>query len=159
MENSKVKIINMANAPVSVKIPAIPFQREWMGRGAVVLVEKDKLEDMMYDIGFKYMIDTGILYIEDFETKKELGIEPADATEPVNIIVLSDLDKKRYMTSMPLKEFKIQTKKLNREQLDILVDYAVANHYADFDKAKVLRDLTGRDIIQTIKLSEQNKEA
>lgn len=159
MENGKIKIINMQNHTVGVKVPSAQFNREWMGRGAAVLVDKEKMTELLYDPGFKYMIDNGILYIEDLQDKKDLGLEPEDATAPVNILVLTDVDKKRYMTAMPLKEFKVQTKKLNREQLNLLVDYAIENHYADFDKVGVLKELTGRDIIQTIRLSEQNKEA
>lgn len=157
MEN-KVKITSMTNGLVSVKVPSAQFQREWIDRGASVMVEREKLDELMYDVGFKYMIDTGMLYIEDMNVKKELGIEPEDAIAPVNVIVLSEADKKRYLTVMPLKEFKIQVAKLNKEQIDILVDYAIANHYADFDKTKVLKEISGRDIIQTIRLSEQNKE-
>jgi len=157
--NNKVKITSMTSGLVSVKVPAAQFQREWMDRGASVMVEREKLDDLMYDNGFKYMIDTGMLYIEDLAVKKELGIEPEEATAPVNIIVLSDADKKRYLTAMPLKEFKIQIGKLNKEQLDMLIDYAVANRYVDFDKTKALKEVTGRDVIQTIRLSEQNKEA
>ena len=158
MENKKVKIVNMTNGPISVKIPAASLQREWMSHGASVNVDSDKLEEMMYDIGFKYMIDTGMLYIEDMDVKINLGIEPEGATAPVNVIVLSEADKKRYMTAMPIKEFKIQIAKLNREQLGLLCDYAIANKYTDFEKAKALKEHTGRDIIQTIRLSEQNKE-
>lgn len=159
MANDKVKITSMVNNVVGVKVPAAQFQRDWMGYGSSVMIDKEKLEELMYDNGFKYMIDNGILYIEDLEVKKELGLEPEDATAPVNIIVLSDDDKKRYMTVMPLKDFKVQVKKLNHEQLNLLVDYAVAHRYADFDKVKVLKDMTGRDVIQTLRLSEQNKEA
>ena len=159
MEKDKVKITSMTRGLVSVNVPSASFYREWLNRGAVVMVERDKLDELMYDVGFKYMIDTGMLYIEDLEVKKELGIEPEDATEPVNVIVLSDEDKKRYMTTMSLKEFKTQIEKIKIEQLNALVDYAVANRYADFDKAKVLQKITGRDIIQTIRLSDQNKEA
>ena len=147
--NNKIKVINMQNHAVSVKVPAALFQREWPGRGAAVMIEKEKLEELLYDVGFKYMVDNGILYIE----------EPEDATAPVNIMVLMEADKKRYMTVMPIKDFKVQVKKLSQEQLNLLVDYAIANRYADFDKANTLKELTGRDIIQTIRLSDQNKEA
>jgi len=159
MDNNKIKITNMTSGPIGVKVPSAMFQRDWAGYGSSVLVEKDKLEELMYDIGFKYMIDKGMLYIEDMDTKKELGLEPEDATAPVNIIVLNEADKKRYMTAMPLKEFKIQVSKLSREQINLLVDYAIAHRYVDFDKTKVLKEITGRDVIQTIRLSEQNKEA
>ncbi len=159
MENNKIKVINMQNHAVSVKVPAALFQREWPGRGAAVMIEKEKLEELLYDVGFKYMVDNGILYIEDLQAKKDLGLEPEDATAPVNIMVLMEADKKRYMTVMPIKDFKVQVKKLSQEQLNLLVDYAITNRYADFDKANTLKELTGRDIIQTIRLSDQNKEA
>ena len=159
MDNTKVKIINATNSTIGVKVPAASFQRDWLGNGAAVMVEKEKLEELMYDVGFKYMIENGMLYIEDMKVKQELGLEPENATTPVNIIVLNDNDKKRYMTVMPLKDFKVQVRKLNFEQLNLLVDYAIAHRYADFDKTKVLKEITGRDIIQTIRLSEQNKEA
>ena len=51
------------------------------------------------------MIDSGMLYIEDMAVKKELGLEPEDAKEPVNIIVLSDKEMRHYIT-MPLAQFK-----------------------------------------------------
>lgn len=158
MEN-KVKITNMVNGPIKVNVPAASFRREWLGRGSSVMVEADKLEELLYDTGFKYMIDNGMLYIEDLQTKIDLGLEPQGATAPVNIIALSDADKKRYMTVMPLKDFKVQVKKLNYEQVNALIDYAIDNHHADFDKTQFLKEMTGRDIIQTIRLSEQNKEA
>lgn len=157
--NNKIKVINMQNHAVSVKVPSALFQREWPGYGAAVMIEKEKLEELLYDVGFKYMLDNGILYIEDLQAKKDLGLEPENATVPVNITVLMEADKKRYMTVMPIKDFKAQVKKLNQEQLNLLVDYAIANRYADFDKANTLKELTGRDIIQTIRLSDQNKEA
>lgn len=159
MSNEKVKVTSMTTGNVLVKVPAASFQREWLDRGASVMIEKEKLEELMYDPGFKYMIDTGILYIEDLQTKKDLGLEPETATAPVNIIVLSDADKKRYMTTMPIKDFKAAIKKLNKEQLNMLADYAIANRLVDFDKTKAIQELCGRDIIQTIRLSDMNKEA
>lgn len=155
---AKIKIKSMANSPLTVIVREIPFRHEWMGEGDVYNVEDTILDQLMYDPGFKYMIDTGMLYIEDMEVKKSLGIEPEDATEPVNVIVLTDKERRKLAINASISEFKKEVGKLNLEQVDLLVDYMIKNSLADFDKADFIKELTGRDVIQAIKLSRQNKE-
>lgn len=155
---SKVNIVNTTRGSVLVTVREIPFRHEWIAQGASFAVEHELLEQLMYDQGFKYMIDTGMLYIEDLEEKKALGIEPEEAKEPVNVIVLNDKDRRRYMVTLSLKDFKEKVKKLSYEQVMQLADYAVANRLADFEKAEFLKEICGRDIIQAIRLSSQNKE-
>jgi hypothetical protein len=156
---SKVNIVNTTRGSVFVEVREIPFRHDWTVQGAKFAVEHDVLEQLMYDKGFKYMIDTGMLYIEDMEEKKALGIEPEEAEEPVNVIVLTDKERRRYMVNLSLDEFKDKVRKLSYEQVTQLADYAVANRLADFDKAEFLKELCGRDILQAIRLSAQNKEA
>lgn len=154
----KVNIVNTTRGSVLVVVREIPFRHEWLAQGASYAVEHDLLEQLMYDKGFKYMIDTGMLYIEDLEEKKALGIEPEEAKEPVNVIVLNDKERRRYMVNLSLKEFKEKVRKLSYEQVTQLADYAVANRLADFEKAEFLKEMCGRDVIQSIRLSAQNKE-
>lgn len=156
---SKVNIVNATRGSVFVEVREIPFRHDWTVQGAKFAVEHEVLEQLMYDKGFKYIIDTGILYIEDMEEKKALGIEPEEAEEPVNVIVLTDKERRRYMVNLSLEEFKEKVRKLSYEQVTQLADYAVANRLADFDKAEFLKELCGRDILQAIRLSAQNKEA
>lgn len=66
----KIKVISKHQGSISVNIPDLRFKREWPNKGASVPIEKETLEEMMYDSGFKYMIDTGMLYIEDLEVKR-----------------------------------------------------------------------------------------
>jgi hypothetical protein len=40
------------------------------------------------------------------EVKKEYGLEPENAEEPVNIIILNEAQMKRYLTVMPFRDFK-----------------------------------------------------
>ena len=154
----KIRVISKHQGPVSVNIPDLSFKREWPNKGASVLIEKETLEEMMYDSGFKYMIDTGMLYIEDLEVKKELGLEPEDATEPVNIIVLSDNDMKRMMTAMPQFEFDAKLKTLNYEQMLALADFAIKNELGDFGKCDAIKKACGKDILTAIKLNREDKE-
>lgn len=154
----KIRIISKHQGPISVNISDLRFKREWPNKGASVLIEKETLEEMMYDSGFKYMIDTGMLYIEDLEVKKELGLEPEDATEPVNIIVLSDNDMKRMMTAMPQFEFDAKLKTLNYEQMLALADFAIKNELGDFGKCDAVKKACGKDILTAIKLNREDKE-
>ena len=154
----KIRVISKHQGPISVNISELRFKREWPNKGASVLIEKETLEEMMYDSGFKYMIDTGMLYIEDLEVKKELGLEPEDATEPVNIIVLSDNDMKRMMTAMPQFEFDAKLKTLNYEQMLALADFAIKNELGDFGKCDAIKKACGKDILTAIKLNREDKE-
>lgn len=154
----KIRVISKHQGPVSVNISDLRFKREWPNKGASVLIEKEALEEMMYDSGFKYMIDTGMLYIEDLEVKKELGLEPEDATEPVNIIVLSDNGMKRMMTAMPQFEFDAKLKTLNYEQMLALADFAIKNELGDFGKCDAVKKACGKDILTAIKLNREDKE-
>ncbi len=154
----KIRVISKHQGPISVNISDLRFKREWPNKGASVLIEKETLEEMMYDSGFKYMIDTGMLYIEDLEVKKELGLEPEDATEPVNIMVLSDNDMKRMMTAMPQFVFDAKLKTLNYEQMLALADFAIKNELGDFGKCDAIKKACGKDILTAIKLNREDKE-
>ena len=155
----KVKIVSTVKNSVHVVNRDLRFDRTWPMAGATVSVNNDILEDLMYDVGFRNMIESGMLYIEDMQVKKDLGIEPEEATEPTNVIVLSDKEKRSYLTALSLVGFKDKIKKLSKVQLEELCDFAIENRLLDVDKANVLKEACGRDIIAAVRLNEQNKEA
>ena len=158
MSNEKVIVKNMTNSPVYIMSETTSFRREVAPKGGQAPIDRELFEQLMYEPGIKYMIDSGILYIEDLEQKKELGIEPEDATEPVNIIVLTDKQRRQYMVNYSLDKFKDKVDQLSYEQIEELADYAIANRLMDFDKCEYIREKCGRDIITAIRLSNQNKE-
>lgn len=155
---NKVLVKNMTNSPVTVISRALNFQREWTSKGMEIPIDKEVFEQLMYEPGVKYMIESGILYIEDLEVKKELGIEPEEATEPVNIIVLTDKQRRQYMVNLPLDTFKEKVDELSYEQIEELADYAIENKLMDYDKCEYLKEKCGRDIITAIRLNSQAKE-
>ena len=154
---AKVKVRNVVNNVVSVIVPSANFRRDWP-IGATYEIDKDILEQLMWDNGFRYMVEKGILYIEDMEEKKELGLEPEEASEPQNIIVLSDAEKRKYMVNYSQKVFEEKVAKLPAEQVRALIDYAIEHRLIDFDKCEFLKEATGRDIIAAVRLSKANKE-
>jgi uncharacterized protein Smg (DUF494 family) len=159
MENKeKVKVVSMTTGRVGVHSPELHFSRQWMKKGSSVMIDREILEELMYDNGFKYMIDTGMLYIEDMEVKKDLGLEPEDAEKPVNIIILTEKDMRYYMVGMPFADFKEKVPALSYEQIQSLADYAIANRLGDIDKTDLIKKICGKDIIRAIQLNDLDKE-
>ena len=158
MEKEMVTVISTVNGVVGIYLPDLRFKKEWTRKGQKQKIDKELLQDIMYDPGSEYMFRTGMLYIEDMDIKKEIGLEPEDATEPVNIIVLDEKQLNRYLTVMPLHEFKENVKKLSIEQAKNLVDYAVQKESITFDKAEFLEKITGLNAMSMIQLNRKNKE-
>ena len=158
MEKEMVTVISTVNGVVGIYLPDLHFKQEWVRKGQRQKIDKDLLQDIMYDPGSEYMFRTGMLYIEDMDIKKEIGLEPEEATEPVNIIVLDEKQLNRYLTVMPLHEFKENVKKLSIEQAKNLVDYAVQKETITFDKAEFLEKVTGLNAMSMIQLNRKNKE-
>ena len=158
MEKEMVTVISTVNGVIGIYLPDLRFKKEWTRKGQRQKIDKDLLQDIMYDPGSEYMFRTGMLYIEDMNIKKEIGLEPEEATEPVNIIILDEQQLHRYLTVMPLHEFKENVKKLSIEQAKNLVDYAVQKETITFDKAEFLEKITGLNAMSMIQLNRKNKE-
>lgn len=157
MEN-KVKVVNLISSRVNINIPDVRLSRVWERKGAVRVIPFEQLEEAMYNPGVEALFREGILGIEDLEVKKALGLEPDDATEPVNIITLNDNQRKRYLTVMPTGEFKVKIKELPIEQIRELAQYAIDNEIVAFDKAEIIKKMIGTDIIGSIQLNKADTE-
>lgn len=158
MEKEFVNVISTVNGTVGIYLPDLRFRKDWTRKGQRQKIDKELLQDIMYDPGSEYMFRTGMLYIEDMEVKKEIGLEPEEATEPTNVIILDDAQLKRYLTVMPMLDFKENVKKLPIEQVKNLVDYAVQTENISFDKAELLEEITGLNAMKMIQLNRKNKE-
>lgn len=155
----KIKVKNTANNAIVVNLPTYHFRARWDNKGSIVQVEEDILEAMMYDTGCRYYLENGILYIDDMEIKKKLGLEPDDATTPQNIVLLTEEQIVRFMTVMPLNEFKNKIKRLSQAQCRTLVDYVINSEVAlDFDKTEVIKERTGIDVIERRKHKRENTD-
>lgn len=154
----KVRVVNLISSRVNIDLPEVRLKRIWEKRGAVKTIPFEQLEEAMYNPGVEALFKEGILGIEDLEIKKKLGLEPEDATEPVNIITLDDIQRKRYLTVMPLAEFKNKIKELPLEQIRELAQFAIDNELVDFEKSEIIKKITSTDIIGTIQMNKADKE-
>jgi hypothetical protein len=149
-----VYLKNMVNATVSVKKPEFGVNRKWNKRGQTQALPFEVVEQLLWTEGFSNMIHKGILYIDDLQTKKDLGLEPEEATEPTNIISLTELQMENMWKNMPLSVFKIELKKLSDTQIDNLIDYAIEKKIVDTAKCSYLKEKTKRDILLAISRKE-----
>ena len=156
--DDKVNVISTVTGTVGITLPELHFKREWPRKGTKLAISKDILREAIYDPGTEYIFKTGMLYIDDMEFKKEIGLEPEDAVEPENVIVLNDKQMKRYLTVAPVRDLKEVLPKLSKEQLKNLVNYAIENELTDIDKCNALKDITGIDVLKAVILNRQNKE-
>lgn len=156
--NEKVKIKNTTSGRIGINIPDLKLSRIWERKNVVKTIDFSDLEQAMYDPGVEYMIRQGMLEIEDMEVKIALGLEEEGTKEPVNIIVLSEKDMERYLKHLPLADFKKKLADLPKEQIYNLLDYAIEKEIAPLDKNEVLKEITGTDVIQAIKLKKQAQE-
>lgn len=157
MEN--ITIISNTNSRVGIELPDIRFSRTWPTKGSKVVVDMQVFEQMMYDPGSKYMFESGMLYTENLDAKKAVGLEPEDAKEPVNIIILDDKQRHRYMSVLPFNEFVANLKKLSYEEIQNLADYAIEKELVgDLKKCDEIQKAIGKDIVAAIRLNKKDKE-
>lgn len=155
--DKKVKVTNLVSRRVNITLPEMRFRRVWETKGAVRTIPFDELEEAMYNPGVEALFRNGVLGIEDMSVKKEFGLEPEDAEEPVNIIVLNDQQRKRYLTVLPLPEFKEKVKELSRDQIQELAKFAIDNELIDFEKDTYIKELIDIDIIGSIQLNKADE--
>lgn len=159
MTNRMVALENTAKARVVIKKPEYGVNRIWQKRGQVQAIPYEVLEQLLYDNGVRHMIDSGILYIKDMKTKQDLGLEPLNATRPVNIIALTQEDMNRLWNDVNIDEFAREVSDLPKVQVDNLIEYAVDTRTVDANKAQFLKNLTGKDILATIARDQEVEEA
>lgn len=158
MSTRMVKITNMVNGMVSVKDIAYNVNRRWNKRGQTLPIPFEAVEGLLWQDGFRRMIESGILYIADMKDKKDLGLEPLEADKPTNIIALTEIQMKNLLTSTPITVFKKEVQALPRVQVDNLIEYAIQNKITDSEKCSFLKTLTHKDILAAISAKEDDEK-
>ena len=158
MSDRKVTIKNMTNGRIGFDVPDLRLSRTFDKKGATRTVDFDIMAEAIYDTGIEYMFKQGMLEIVGMQDKIDLGLEPEGAVEPQNIIILTDKQKERFMTVMPMMDFKAEIAKLPREQINAIIEYAIENEKFTMDKSDYLAKITGVNIVKAIELKRSVAE-
>ena len=146
MAERMVVLKNMVNSRVVVNKPAYGVRRVWNKRNQPMAIEYNTVQQLLWDPGFRNMIDSGILYIENMKDKIDLGLEPVGT------------EMKELLTTIPFSVFKRKVSDLSKVQVDNLISYAVENEIVNTEKCRYLKEVTGKDILASIS-RKQNMEA
>jgi len=155
----KIKVISNSDGRCGIDNYQLRLTRRWENRGAAQYIDKDTLEELMAtDVSFINLVKDGILFIDDMEFKKSIGLEPEDAKEPT-LILMDDKEMNRLWKVIPFAQFKVEIKKLTHEQLVYLAEYAI-QHGSDgsMDKIDYLSNASGYNIMKGIELDKANRE-
>lgn len=156
--NKKVKVQSTVNASVVVDVPAIHFRKVWPRKGFSTTLTYEQLEQAVYEPGAEYLFRNGILYIDNMDVKKALGLEPEEATEKnPTIKVLSEAEKKNVVQKMSLEELKDLLRTLPREQKIDLANYAAENDINSMDKAELLKKESGVDVMKKLAWKKEDE--
>ena len=156
--NDKVIVKSMSTGKIVIDLPDLRFKREWPKKYSKVSVDAEVLKEALYDPGVEYMINNGLLFIEDMDFKKEVGLEPEDAKEPVNLVPLDEKLMQRILKYMPVSQVGEELKKLNVEQRRMLVTYAIENEMISMDRVDIIKEICGVDLLKAISLKKANEE-
>ena len=157
MENM-VNIKSTVKALVSINVPTLNLRRSWPKKGAIQKIPFDVLEQAYFEPGVEYLFKTGVLYIEDMEVKRALGLEDPEAEAPTAIIDLTEDYMKKLLTATPLKDFREEVEKLSHEQIKELVQFAVEIGVTDYHRCKLLQEKTGFDVMKAA-IARKEEEA
>jgi hypothetical protein len=151
MTQRMVKVQNMVNKIVSIKKPQYNFNKRWTQKGQILPIPYETLEQMLWDDGIKKLFERGMLYIPEMKDKIDLGLEPEDAKEPQNIIVLNDKQIMDFLVNKPFVVFKKELEALSLTQIREMVNFAIVNEVAcEITKVTLLKEITGVDILKSI---------
>jgi len=112
--SDRIKVISAYNGRCGIDNTDLKISRRWPAIGSVVTFTREQIEELQFDPAFMNMVREGLLYIEDMDVKKEIGVEPEDAVKPT-IILLDEKSLKRFWKDMPLAQFKVESKTLTNE--------------------------------------------
>lgn len=159
MDNRLVTLKNMVGKTVIVNEPAYGIRRVFPNKGAVQTIPYAVMEQLLWSNGFRNMLTTGILYIENMKDKIDLGLEEPDTEVPTKIRILTDEQIYTLLKEKTIDEFISELATLSLDQANAVVDYAVKTQTLDTDKINYLRDVTGRDAFKIIARNRDSEEA
>lgn len=156
--SEKVTVISNMPHTIGILLPNLNLRAEWRKKGAKVLIDKEVLEQAMFDPGTEYMFQNGMLYIEDMKTKIDLGIEPPGAEEPENVIILTDAQKSELMSSKKQAwELKEKLSKMSYEGKKDFCDYVIEHELMDSKKSLIIKEICGIDTVNAIRMKQANE--
>lgn len=152
-----IKITSNTDSTVSLYDPMIPVRKSFSKKGAVAMVEKDKLIQLYYTSDLEAAMRAGLLIITDKDFLIEVGYITEE--EKAEVIELTPAFMKRCIGVMPLAELASELKKMSTYQIQELVEFAIVNNKdLRMDRIELLGKVSGKNILKAIELLKAEQE-
>ena len=153
-----IKIRSTTDTSVSLYDPTIPVRKSFEKKGAVAMVEKDKLIQLYFNSDLETALRAGLLAIDDKDFLVEVGYI-LDKEEVIEQIDLTPAYMKRCIGAMPVTELAAALKKMSKYQIQELAEYAIQNSAElRMDRIELLDKVSGKNILKAIELLKADKE-
>jgi len=160
MENKQVLIKSNTMHTVGITKRELGVNKTWDRYGVVRSIDLDTLKELMYENGVAQLFTDGYLSIDDMEVKKELGLEPEDAKEPENIVILTETQKENLLKNKPFVEFKKTLEGLTYNQVLEIAEFAIDKDIMiTYDKNDYMLERVSKNVLECIKNKQLAKEA
>ena len=157
--SKKIKLISKINRKIHFHIPEYHYTRDFLHEGQAHLIDKDILDQIIYNPAIAQTFQQGVIYIDDEEARIEYGLEVKDEKGEIIIepLVLSSEEIYEKLTTLNLADLKKVVDELPPVQQQRFVDVAIEKGYMDYAKNIYFKKLTGRDIIKTIEMTKEEE--
>jgi len=158
--SQKIKLVSRMNRNIHLHLPEYRYTRDFDYEGQTHLIDKDILDQAIYNPSVMAAFQNGLLFIDDEDARIEYGLEVKDEDGQIEYEPISFSSEEIYekLTTLSLAELKKIVEDLPRIQQDRFVDIAIEKGYMDYAKNAYFRRLTGRDIIKTIEMTKDEPE-
>ena len=146
-----IKITSNTDSTISLYDPTIPVRKSFSKKGAIAMIEKDKLIQLYYTSDLEAAMRAGLLIITDKDFLTEVGYITEE--EKTEVIELTPAFMKRCISVMPLTELTSELKKMSTYQIQELVEFAIVNNKdLRMDRIELLGKISGKNILKAIEL-------
>jgi len=153
-----VRFKNTMPGKVVVHEPAYGIHREFLGKGTVQTIPFDVVEQLLWRPGFKNMVTSGILYIDNMQDKIDLQLEEPDTKVPTKIKIFTEEQILTLLKVKSFEDFVAELSTVSVDQANAVVDYAIEHSIVDTKKVDYLKKVTNRDIVKSIAKKREAEE-
>jgi len=149
-DNARGTVKNTSSQTISIILKDVKFKRVW-APGASIKVSLEVLREAVYDKGFKYFLDNGMLHVEEQAMRIELGLQEEGQPEKVRLLNSNQMLTLLKVNKLP--KFVEALEELSQQQCISIADLAIKDRYIDIEKTEALKKACGIDVVKAIQLA------
>lgn len=155
----KIKVKNNSSGEAGYTLPNSNIRRSWLP-GQTLAISVEELEEGFYEPGIKILFTSGLLFIDSIEDRKKCGliVEEEDYKVDETVGLYSKEEILAALKEEKTGKLAIILKKAKPSMYDLIIDLAVNNEITSSDKVKLIKETTGKDVLQIVQIRKKLEE-